>query len=86
VKALALGATAVGLGRAALIAADEDGEDGLTRLIECLALEMRLLISALGKYSPAALRPLDLWWPRGAAHASPVPQGDIAPVAVGVNP
>jgi methylamine---glutamate N-methyltransferase subunit C len=86
VKALALGATAVGLGRAALIAADEDGEDGLTRLADCLALEMRLLISALGKYSPAALGPQDLWWPRGAAPASPVPRGEAAPVTVGVNP
>ena len=55
VKALALGATAVGLGRAALIAADEDAEDGLTRLVSSLALEMRLLVSALGQYSRRAL-------------------------------
>jgi methylamine---glutamate N-methyltransferase subunit C len=63
VKCLALGATAVGLGRAALIAADEDEEDGLRRLLECLALELRLLISALGKYSPADLKPEDVWAP-----------------------
>lgn len=63
VKALALGAAAVGLGRAALIAVDEDPQAGLVRLAECLALEMRLLINALGKYSAAALSPDDLWFP-----------------------
>jgi methylamine---glutamate N-methyltransferase subunit C len=63
VRALALGATAVGLGRAALVAVDEDGDAGLVRLAECLALESRLLISALGKYSADALAPEDLWWP-----------------------
>lgn len=55
VKSLALGATAVGLGRAALLAVDEDAEHGLIRLVECLAFEMKLLISALGKYTCAAL-------------------------------
>ena len=63
VRALALGATAVGLGRAALLAVDEDCEAGLIRLTESLTLEARLLISALGKYTPAALAPEDLWWP-----------------------
>jgi methylamine---glutamate N-methyltransferase subunit C len=98
VKALALGATAVGLGRAALIAADEDAQDGLTRLVESLALEMRLLISALGQYSPAALAPQDLWWPGDAvpdgpvspaslvSPACPVSPGDLAPATAGVNP
>ncbi|MEU8760198.1 glutamate synthase-related protein, partial [Streptomyces sp. NPDC048659] len=57
VRALALGAGAVGLGRAALVAVDEDPEHGLERLAEALALELRLLISALGKYAPAALAP-----------------------------
>jgi methylamine---glutamate N-methyltransferase subunit C len=61
VKSLALGATAAGLGRAALLATDEDPETGLTRLVECLALELRLLISSLGKYTPAALGPEDVW-------------------------
>jgi glutamate synthase domain-containing protein 2 len=70
-KTLALGATAVGLGRAALIAADTDAEHGLTRLLECLALEMRLLISALGKYTPAALDNEDIWLPGGNAPADP---------------
>jgi len=55
VKSLALGADAVGLGRAALLAVDEDAEHGLIRLVECLAFEMKLLISALGKYTCAAL-------------------------------
>ena len=52
------------LGRAALLAVDEDPEEGLIRLIECLALELRLLISALGKYGPAELSAEDLWSPR----------------------
>ncbi|MDI5963335.1 glutamate synthase-related protein [Streptomyces sp. SL13] len=62
VRALALGATAVGLGRAALVAVDEDPRDGLVRLVESLALESRLLISALGKYRVGALGPEDVWW------------------------
>ena len=63
VRALALGARAAGLGRAALLAVDEDPRDGLVRLVECLALEARMLISALGLYSPDALGPHDVWWP-----------------------
>jgi len=62
VKCLALGARATGLGRAALIAVDEDARSGLARLVACLALETRLLISALGKYRPGALSAEDLWW------------------------
>jgi methylamine---glutamate N-methyltransferase subunit C len=65
VKALALGARAVGLGRAALLAVDEDPAHGLERLVQCLAFEMRLLISALGKYNPGDLHPSDLWFPPG---------------------
>ncbi|TWP46719.1 glutamate synthase [Lentzea tibetensis] len=61
VKCLALGARAVGLGRAALLAVDTDPASGLLRLAECLALEMRLLISALGKYSPDAVSADDVW-------------------------
>jgi isopentenyl diphosphate isomerase/L-lactate dehydrogenase-like FMN-dependent dehydrogenase len=61
VKALAHGVRAAALGRAALIAVDEDREHGLERLVEALALEARLLISALGKYHPAALAAEDLW-------------------------
>ncbi|MET8703006.1 glutamate synthase-related protein [Kitasatospora sp. NPDC004723] len=63
VKSLALGARAVGLGRAALLAAAEDPEAGLIRFTDCLALELRLLISALGKYSPAAVDRADVWSP-----------------------
>lgn len=66
VKALALGARAVGLGRAALLAADEDREAGLRRLVESIALELRLLISAVGKYHVNALEPDDLWLPATA--------------------
>lgn len=66
VKALALGARGVGLGRAALLATDEDRESGLLRLVESIALEMRMLVSALGKYAVGSLNTDDLWIP---AHA-----------------
>ncbi|MFI0817424.1 glutamate synthase-related protein [Streptomyces sp. NPDC021098] len=61
VKCLALGATAVGIGRAALLAADEDQSQGLVNLVDCLALEMRLLLSGLGKYAVADLSSEDIW-------------------------
>ncbi|MFG3347492.1 glutamate synthase-related protein [Streptomyces sp. NPDC048018] len=63
-KCLALGATAVGLGRGALVAVDENPDSGLVNLVDCLALELRMLISALGKYTPRALGPEDLWAPQ----------------------
>ena len=62
-KCLALGANAAGLGRAALIAVDTDPDHGLTNLVECLALELQMLVSALGKYHMAALGTEDLWSP-----------------------
>ncbi|MFC5747191.1 glutamate synthase-related protein [Actinomadura rugatobispora] len=65
---LAEGADAVGLGRAALIAADEDGEDGLRRLAESIGYELRLLTSAVGKYAPGRLGREDLWTPHAATH------------------
>ncbi|MFC4036164.1 glutamate synthase-related protein [Streptomyces polygonati] len=77
VRALALGATAVGLGRAALVAVDEDPRDGLVRLVEGLALEARLLISALGKYSADSLTAEDVWFP--GAPAAPAPHPSFAP-------
>jgi methylamine---glutamate N-methyltransferase subunit C len=61
VKALALGARAAGLGRAALLAADEDPEDGLVRLVQCLTLEIQLLVSAMGKYACREVSAEDLW-------------------------
>jgi hypothetical protein len=64
-KSLALGASAVGLGRAALIAADTDPLCGVVNLVECLALELRMLLSALGKYGVAALSDEDVWSPDG---------------------
>lgn len=70
VKCLALGATATGLGRAALIAVDEDPVAGLTRLADALALEISLLVSALGKYRPDALSEDDVWLP-GTAFVAP---------------
>ncbi|EGX58020.1 ferredoxin-dependent glutamate synthase [Streptomyces zinciresistens K42] len=73
-KALAAGARAVGLGRAALLAVDEDPDAGLDRLIAALALELRLLTSALGKYRTGDLDTEDLWHPE-APHpaAQPLP-------------
>jgi glutamate synthase domain-containing protein 2 len=62
-KCLALGANAAGLGRAALIAVDTDPEQGLVNLVECLALELQFLVSALGKYDAQALDAEDLWSP-----------------------
>jgi methylamine---glutamate N-methyltransferase subunit C len=79
VKALALGCRAVGLGRAALLAADEDRADGLERFVRCLALEMKLLISALGRYAPADLEPEDVWLPRDVA-APPSTAAPAGPV------
>jgi len=70
-KCLALGATAAGLGRAALLAVDEDGAEGLVRLVRCLELELRLLLSALGRYRIGELAPDDLWLPEGGPSQSP---------------
>lgn len=54
-KTLALGARATGLGRAALVAVDEDPQEGLIKLVECLAVELRMLTSAMGKYRSSEL-------------------------------
>ncbi len=72
VKCLAAGARAVGLGRAALLAVETDLDNGLRRLVEALALEARLLVSALGKYHPAALNRDDLWFPGEVPQQTPV--------------
>ncbi len=61
VKALALGAGGAGLGRAALLAADQRPADGLANLVGCLELELRMLISALGKYAVAEVGREDVW-------------------------
>jgi hypothetical protein len=65
-KVLALGADAVGLGRAALLAVDTDPEDGLVNLVECLSLELQMLTSALGKYHVSQLGPEDVWSAAGS--------------------
>jgi hypothetical protein len=62
VKCLAMGARAVGLGRAALLASNEN-DDGLVNLVAGIGMEMRMLISALGKYAPSALSAEDLLLP-----------------------
>ncbi|MFJ5548055.1 glutamate synthase-related protein [Streptomyces sp. NPDC093225] len=78
VRALALGASAVGLGRAALLAVDEDPEEGLVRLGGALALEVRLLVSALGKYRAADLDAADLWDPAAPAARPVAPDAVLA--------
>jgi isopentenyl diphosphate isomerase/L-lactate dehydrogenase-like FMN-dependent dehydrogenase len=86
-KCLALGADAVGLGRAALIAADTDPGNGLVNLVECLSLELQLLSSALGKYQVGLLAPEDVWSPDGPAgdgHLPPDPSRGLAPSRPGV--
>jgi isopentenyl diphosphate isomerase/L-lactate dehydrogenase-like FMN-dependent dehydrogenase len=40
-------ASAVGLGQAALVAADEAPDAGVVRLIQAMAMEMQMLVSAL---------------------------------------
>ena len=60
-KALALGARAVGFGRAALLAVDENRDSGLEKLASCLTTELRMLISAVGKYRPDQLSVEDVW-------------------------
>jgi hypothetical protein len=62
-KVLGLGATAGGLGRAALVAVDEDRDNGLARLVAAACLELRLVTSSLGKYACAEIGLEDLWWP-----------------------
>ncbi|MEO3787301.1 glutamate synthase-related protein [Actinocorallia sp. B10E7] len=81
VRALALGARAAGLGRAALLAVDEDPGHGLVRLAECLAAEIRLIVSALGKYDVAALSAEDLWRPD-----TPEPVSGRVPETIGERP
>jgi methylamine---glutamate N-methyltransferase subunit C len=63
-KVLARGAAGVGLGRAAILAVDEDPTSGLLNLIESIALELRFLASSLGRYDVRDLEPGDLWSPR----------------------
>ena len=67
--------------RAALLAVDEDPDQGLIRLADALALELRLLISAVGKYRAADLDPADLWDP---APAAPLHQAEPSATPAGV--
>ncbi|KAH7040242.1 FMN-dependent dehydrogenase-domain-containing protein [Microdochium trichocladiopsis] len=57
VKALALGAKAVGIGRAALYGLAVGGEDGVARALEILAEETTTAMKLLGVTSPDELRP-----------------------------
>lgn len=67
VKALCLGARGVGLGRALLVALDAGGAEGLDRYVATIGAEIRLLVSAVGKYAVADLAPEDLFLPQGTA-------------------
>jgi hypothetical protein len=78
VKCLAAGASGLGLGRAALIAADEDADLGLRRLVDCIGLELRLLVSALGKYDVRQVSDEDLWPPLRNELATPCPDLSVA--------
>jgi hypothetical protein len=40
----------------------------LVRFVQCLELELQLLLSALGKYDLASLSPDDLWFPTVPEH------------------
>ena len=83
-KVLALGAAAAGLGRAALLAVDADPEDGLVNLVECLAFELRMLTSAMGKYQVGELSREDVWSPGTAEWAGEVEPAEPA-VPAGVS-
>ncbi|MEC3979440.1 alpha-hydroxy acid oxidase [Amycolatopsis sp. H20-H5] len=57
VKALALGATAVGVGRPVLWGLAAAGEDGVTRVLELLREEFDLAMALCGAASPSELTP-----------------------------
>ncbi|MFJ1764717.1 glutamate synthase-related protein [Amycolatopsis sp. NPDC088138] len=61
VKAIAGGARAVGLGRAALLAVEASATDGLLNLLRCMEVELRMLTSALGRYAVSGLSAEDVW-------------------------
>lgn len=54
-RALALGATAVGIGRPVLWGLAADGPDGVVTVIETLTAELRQVLAAVGAASPAEL-------------------------------
>ncbi len=60
VKAIAMGARAVGFANSVLLAWGAGREDGVRRLVELLAAEMRRTMSALGCADCAALRKVSL--------------------------
>ncbi len=55
VKALALGATACAFGRPFILAVQEGGATGVRNFLEATEVEIRMLVSALGKYRLADL-------------------------------
>lgn len=61
VKALALGADAVSMGRPFIVAVQAAGEEGVVNFVEALRVEVQMLTSALDHYSVAELGPGDVW-------------------------
>jgi glycolate oxidase len=57
VKALALGATAVGVGRLECFGLAAAGEEGLVRALEILEHEIRIALALMGAPNLAALAP-----------------------------
>ena len=72
IKALALGAQAVGLGRLACFGLAAAGEGGLVRVLELLEEEVRIGLALLGVDRPSALDPSYLRpaTPVGPAHVT----------------
>ncbi len=60
VKALALGADAVAMGRPFIIAVQTAGVEGVVRFVEALKVEVQMLVSALDKYSISELSSEDI--------------------------
>jgi len=60
VKALALGADAVSMGRPFIVAVQAAGAEGVERFVEALKVEVQMLTSALDKYSVSELSPEDV--------------------------
>ncbi len=60
VKVLALGSTAAGLGRPAVVALFSGGEKGLENYLDTLKIEIQMLTSAVGKYKIAELSSEDV--------------------------
>jgi (S)-mandelate dehydrogenase len=82
VKAIALGAKAVVLGRAPLYGVSAAGEAGAERALAILAEETARVMSLLGCGAISALSPRYLSVPRGVAAAAPAPYRALEPLEI----